>query len=196
MSNARHHHPRTLRGTWAGTAALVMALLAVSLLGTGVAQALVKALLPMGTQTVVLKVQFRSGGKSSFSGTFAGKPLQGKFEKTDSAIARTLCPKTEVVGTTFTYGGKYNGTTYTFSGCISVHGLGNVLQISYRMSGKIGSTSISGSTTGLAANAKKLTVTYPFKGKVGSQVITGTATIKEAGNVDRATLVAHIKITT
>ncbi|MGO8722832.1 MAG: hypothetical protein ACLQRM_08895 [Acidimicrobiales bacterium] len=41
MSNARHHHPRSLKGTWAGTAALIMALLAVTLLGTGVAQALV-----------------------------------------------------------------------------------------------------------------------------------------------------------
>ena len=81
MSNARHHHPRSLRRTWAGATALVMVLLPVTLLGTGVAQALVKALLPMGTQTVVLKIQLRSGGKASFSGTFAGKPLEGKFRE-------------------------------------------------------------------------------------------------------------------
>ena len=149
----------------------------------------------MGTQTVVLKVQFRTGGKSSFSGTFAGKPLQGKFEKTDPAIAKKLCPTNNAVenmGTNFTYGGKFNGRSYTFSGCLE-----DALPISkasLRLTGTIGTVSMSGSTTGVTI--KGSTITYPFKGKVGNQVITGTATIKEAGNVDTATLVAHMKITT
>jgi len=200
MSNARHHHPRSLKGTWARATALVMAMLAASLLGTGVAQALVKALLPMGSQTVVLKVQLRSGGKSSFSGTFAGKPLQGKFEKTDPSIKEKLCQGTRAedvgAGTTFTYGGKYDGSTYTFSGCLYVHGTGKTVQLSYRMSGKVGSTSISGSTFGpYSVNIKKLTVTYPFKGKVGSQVITGTATLKGTySHVTVTSLVAHLKV--
>ena len=148
----------------------------------------------------MVKVQIRSGGKSSFSGTFAGKPLQGKFQKTDPSIGKKLCPNSKSVvdsgaGTTFTYGGKYNGTTYTFSGCVDVHGTGSAVQVSYRMSGRVGSTSISGSTFGpYTVNVKKMTVTYPFKGKAGSQVITGTATVKGAYSPVTVSLVAHLKI--
>jgi hypothetical protein len=172
-----------------------MALLAVTLLGTGAAQAMVKALLPMGTQTVVLKVQFRSGGKSSFSGTFAGKPLQGKFEKTDPAIAKKLCPTNNAVenmGTNFTYGGKFNGISYTFSGCFKDSLVQS--QWSYRMMGTIASVPISGSTMGFTL--KGTTLTYPFKGKVGKQIVSGTATLRDFGNGPNttATLVAHLKI--
>jgi hypothetical protein len=171
--------------------------LAVTLLGTSAAQALAKALLPSGSQTVVLKIQFPPGGKASFSGTFAGKPLTGRFEKTDLSIGKKLCPNSKAedvgAGTTFTYGGKYDGTTYTFSGCVNVHGTGNAVQISYRMRGKVGSTAMSGSTTGLAVIAKEMAVTYPFTGKVGGQVVTGTATLK--GTYSNVTsLVPHLKV--
>ena len=198
MSNAQHDHGRRIKTTW-WAATTACALLTASALGAGVAQALVKSLLPTGSQTVVLKVQFRSGGKSSFSGSFAGKPLQGRFERTDLSITEKLCPASKSAnvgaGTTFTYGGKYNGTTYTFSGCVDVHGTGSAVQVSYRMSGRVGSTSISGSTFGpYTANVKKMTVTYPFKGKAGSQVITGTATVKGAYSPVTVSLVAHLKI--
>jgi hypothetical protein len=76
MFDLEHQQGRTSRtiASWVGVVALVCALLAVTLLRTGVAQAPVERLLPTGSQTVVRKVQFRSGGKSSFSGTFAGRP--------------------------------------------------------------------------------------------------------------------------
>jgi hypothetical protein len=186
-----------MRATGAGAAALFCALLAVAVLGTGVAQALVTALLPTGNQTVVLKVQFRSGGRSSFSGTFAGKPLQGKFEKADLAIAKKLCPTNDYVenmGTNFTYSGKYNGTFYSFSGCLEDSLV--LSKVSYRMSGTIGSVPMSGSTAGLSI--KGTTLTLPFKGKVGNQVVTGTATLKDSGNGPNttATLVAQLKVRT
>jgi hypothetical protein len=168
----------------------------VTLFGTGVAQALVKALLPRGSQTVVLRVQFRNGGKSSFSGTFAGKPLQGKFEKADAPIMKKLCPNGKHLnigaGTSFTYAGKYNGTSYTFSGCFN-----DVLpasQMSFRMTGTIGSLPMSGSTVSLSVEGS--TLTLPFKGKVGNQVVTGTATLKRTENMYIAILAARLTVST
>ena len=63
MLDLDHQQGRTswTRASWVGVVALVCALLAVTLLGTGVAQALVERLLPTGSQTVVLKVQFLCG---------------------------------------------------------------------------------------------------------------------------------------
>jgi hypothetical protein len=199
MLDLDHQQGRTswTRASWVGVVALVCALLAVTLLGTGVAQALVERLLPTGSQTVVLKVQFRSGGKSSFSGTFAGRPLQGTFERTDPAIAKKLCPTNDSVenrGTNFTYGGKYNGRSYSFSGCVKVSAV--LSKFSYRMTGKIGSVPMSGNTVGLSL--KGTTLTLPFKGKVGNQVVTGTATLRDSANGPNAaaSLVAHLKIGT
>ena len=203
MSNAQHDHGRRIKTTW-WAATTACALLTASALGTGVAQALVKSLLPTGSQTVVLKVQFRSGGKSSFSGSFAGKPLQGRFERTDLSITEKLCPASKSAnvgaGTTFTYGGKYNSSTYSFSGCINSSLVGAKLNISYRMVGKIGSLAMNGRTVGYTQKLTPIaaTVTLPFTGKVGNQIVNGTATLKETANGPNTTasLVARMKIGT
>jgi hypothetical protein len=175
---------------------LACSLVAVILLQSGVSQALERTLLPSGSQTVVLKVLFRSGGKTSFSGMFAGRPLQGKFERSDPAITKRLCPNNasiQNIGTNFTYGGKFGATAYSFSGCIQ--GSANPAKISFRMVGKVGSVAMSGSTTSYLIKGSKLTL--PFKGKVGSQIVTGSATLSASGNGSNTaeSLVARLKIT-
>jgi hypothetical protein len=173
---------------------LACALLIVTCLGTGVAQALAGRLLPVGTRTVTLKVQYRSGGSSSFSGTFAGKPLQGQFEKADPSITESLCPTDGAhdAGTTFTYEGKYDGTPYSFSGCVVTSPA--VAKMSFRMTGRIGAFSMSGRTVGGVLAATEWTL--PFKGKVGGQAITGTAILAGGGDGPNgvSTLTAHLKI--
>ncbi len=183
-----------VRATWVGTAVLACALLVVTSLGSGVAQALVGRLLPTGPQTVVLKVQFRSGGSSSFSGTFAGKRLQGNFEETDPSISAKLCPTNSPndTGTTFTYAGKYNGTSYVFNGCVVSSPA--VARISFRMTGRVGSVSMSGRTVGGALTATAWTM--PFRGKVGGQAVSGTATLTGGGDTPNGVsiLTARLKI--
>ena len=115
----------------------------------------------------------------------------------DPAIAKKLCPTNDSVenrGTNFTYGGKYNGRSYSFSGCVKVSAV--LSKFSYRMTGKIGSVPMSGNTVGLSL--KGTTLTLPFKGKVGNQVVTGTATLRDSANGPNAaaSLVAHLKIGT
>jgi hypothetical protein len=183
-----------VRAAGVASAVLVCASLIVTSLGSGVAQALMRRLLPTGPQTVVLKVQFRGGGSSSFSGTFAGKPLKGNFEKTDPSISAKLCPTDSPndIGTTFTYGGKYNGTSYVFNGCVVSSPA--VARISFRMTGRIGSVSMSGRTVGGALTATAWIM--PFRGKVGSQAVSGTATLTGGGDTPNGVsgLTARLKI--
>lgn len=183
-----------VRATGVGAAILACALLVVTFLGSGAAQALMGHLLPLGTRTVTLKVQYRSGGSSSFSGTFAGKSLQGQFEKTDPSIWKELCPTDGAhdAGTTFTYTGQYNGTPYTFSGCVVTAPA--VAKMSFRMSGRIGSLAMSGRTVGGVLSATQWTL--PFKGTVGGQAITGTAILTGGGDGPNgvSTLTARLKI--
>ncbi|MGA3215132.1 MAG: hypothetical protein ABSD97_05505 [Acidimicrobiales bacterium] len=194
LADKRGDRTPRLSASWRWGALLTWALVVVSFFGTGVAQALVARLLPTGARTVTLKVQYRSGGSSSFSGTFVGKPLQGQFESTDSSMTKKLCPSDGAndAGTTFTYVGKYAGTPYTFSGCVVTSPA--VAKMSFRMTGKIGAFAMSGRTVGGVLTATEWTL--PFKGSVGGQTVTGTAILVGGGDSPNgvSTLTARLKI--
>ncbi len=150
-------------------------------------------LLPSGSQTMLIRVTFRSGGKTSFVGKFAGGAITGEFEKPDPAMARTLCSDKEaaLMGTTFTFSGIFDSRPYSFSGCVDVR------TFTYHMAGHVGSLGVSGSAVWKNWRQDSPEITLPFNGRVGSQSISGTATLTISGSGPNAfgTLVSRFRIT-
>jgi hypothetical protein len=188
-------------------------LLAACGTGTVIGSALAK-IFPTGKQTATIHVDFVSAGhaRPSFSGTIAGQALTGTYSPGNVTLAEKLCPGTPGPDATiFTYSGQYNGTAYSFSGCLAypshyvpVPCAGRVVCLpgfKFLIRGSIGDDAISGSCTAFASY-KKISETverinFPFSGTVGHESVTGTAYVDaslSAANPGPTTLMATLTV--
>jgi hypothetical protein len=81
--------------------------------------AVATGVLQPGTAHASLDIVMTGGGASTFSGTFAGHSLSGRWSPPDLAATRRMCPKAEpgALGMGGTFTGTFDGMSFVFHAC-------------------------------------------------------------------------------
>jgi hypothetical protein len=153
-------------------------LIALGFVAAGSTAALANTVLAPSGHTASIRLVLTGGGESKFSGDFAGNPVSGRYSPPAIAVTKSLCPTDTpdgVMGMGATFTGDYGGADYVIHAC----GTETRDDITFKMSGEMGSTPLSGQATFPVPPGTHWPLkSAKFTGRIGSEDITGKATVE------------------
>lgn len=165
-----------------------MAVLGSSCLLAACSAASVSGLLSHGPERASIRLVLTGGGRSTFSGVFAGQTLSGEWSPPDIAFTHEECPQADpaALGMGGTFSGTFDGMKYTFHTCDTT-----TTGFRFVMAGMVGSTSVSGEADFVGHQLSDTS----FSGKLGSQTVAGRATLTpEGANGDVVVIAASMTV--